>query len=441
MKKILYPLVMMAVPMMIGQLAQSFMLVMDTYMLSALGPQYIGALSIVYAFALSTLVFGWGLVFALDSFVSFSYGSGNYTQCQHWLVQATILAFFASIPISLIQILCAQTLGFFNFPADVAVLAKPFLEIISISVLPSIVSIVFVQYLQSLNNVRMPMAIMLAANLLNVFLNWVLIYGHFGLPMMYQVGAALATLIARIFCAFALAMYVLYVIKKKGWSLSAVQWRVDWKSQYELLKLGIPCACQYILEAGFISISSILAASFGTVALAAHQIVLACISVLFMIPLGISMATSVLVGQALGKRSWLEARKTGWIGIKVALVYSLIAAIILIVFSRVIIMLFTNDEHIITVAQSLFVIFGFYQIADSIQVTGSGAMRGSGNTRYALISNITGYWIVGLPAILLLSFMYHYNVMGIWIGLMIGGFTVAIMVLLSWMVHIRNIYF
>jgi MATE family multidrug resistance protein len=199
-----------------------------------------------------------------------------------------------------------------------------------------------------------------------------------------------------------------------------------------LSRLGLPAAGQILLEVGVFAAATAIIGRLDPVALAAHQVALNVASVTFMVPLGVSSAAAVRVGQALGRRDPAGARRSGWMALLLAAIFMTLAAVVLVSAPHVILRIFTTDTTVIATGVSLLFIAAVFQLFDGIQVVATGALRGAGDTRRPLLLNLIAHWGIGLPIGYYLCFSKGWGVQGIWSGLCIGLIGVAVALLVVW---------
>ena len=302
--------------------------------------------------------------------------------------------------------------------------------------LPSLfIFFVLQRYWQARRRV-MPFTLMIiGANVFNLLGNLAFGLGMWGFPNMGIKGLALSTVICRY------AMLVA-AIAFTWWHHRPINWRlpsIDWRLQREFFRLGLPAASHTLLEVGAFSIATFVAGALGAVPLAAHHICLMMAAFTFMFPLGFSSAAAVRVGTFIGARQPEHARLAGWlcIGISVAVMSGF--ALCYLAFPRFLLGCFTKDPAVIDVGAKLLVLVALFQIADGIQVSTTGALRGLGNTRAAMIANLIGHYPVGLALGFVLCFGFDFGVVGLWTGLALGLGSVAILLTRVWFAMTRDV--
>jgi MATE family multidrug resistance protein len=265
-----------------------------------------------------------------------------------------------------------------------------------------------------------------------------LIYGKFGFPAMGTQGSALSTVIARIYMAAAMFFFVLRHDRRTGSGLWRVSRRPEVQRMWRLLKIGFPAAGQIAFEIGVFSFATAIVAKLDARSLAAHQIALSAVSFTYMVPLGISSAAAVRVGQALGRGDQAAARQEGWTGVRLAMLFMGTAAIAFLLMPELIARIFTPDKLVIAASDSLLAIAAIFQLFDGAQVVVTGALRGMGDSHTAAIVNLIAYWFIGIPAGWILCFNYGWGARGVWAGLCIGLVLIGITLLWTWHRKTRN---
>jgi MATE family multidrug resistance protein len=427
----LRPMVNLAVPVILAEIGWTTMGLVDTLMVGPLGPAAIGAVGLGSIVFLSVGIFGMGLLLGLDTLVAQSFGAGRMDRCQHWLRQGIYLALIGSVPLSLLSFGVSATLPHWGLNADVLVLASPYLNVVTLSVLPLLFYTTFRRYLQAVNLVRPITFALLSANLVNVAVNWVLIYGKLGFPALGATGAAWATVLSRIYMAAVLGFAVRESQRTRG-SAERISRRLDPDAMRKLLSLGGPAALQILLEMGVFAAVSALAGRLAPAALAAHQIALNLWSFVFMVPLGLNAAGAVRVGQAVGRRDREGVWRSGWAALALAAGFTASSAVIFFVAARPLIGAFSHDATVLAIGPSLLAIAGVCLVFDGTQGVSTGILRGLGETRIPMFANFAGHWLIGLPLGYAACFWWGWGVQGLWLGLAAGLTAVGSVLLATW---------
>jgi MATE family multidrug resistance protein len=426
------PMLHLAIPVVMSELGWMAMGVVDTIMVGRLGAEAIGAVSIGSILFHVAAIFGVGLLLGLDTLVSQAFGRGDLHDCHHSLLQAVYLCAALAPPLMLFVILGIPFLRDWGLHPKVLEFAAPYMQTLAWSTLPLFLYTAFRRYLQGMSIVRPAMIVLLSANIVNVIANWMLIFGKSGFPAMGVEGAGWATCISRIYMALALLIYIVYHDARHRSGLRLIDAKLDLARIGILSRLGLPAAAQILLEVGVFAAATAIIGRLDPVALAAHQVALNVASVTFMVPLGISSAAAVRVGQALGRRDPPAARRAGWTGLFLAAAFMSLSAIVLVSAPRLILRIYTTDTTVIATGVSLLFIAAVFQLFDGIQVVATGALRGAGDTRRPMLLNLVAHWAIGLPIGYYLCFSIGWGVQGIWSGLCIGLIGVALALLVVW---------
>jgi MATE family multidrug resistance protein len=271
-----------------------------------------------------------------------------------------------------------------------------------------------------------------AANLLNWLGNWALVNGKLGMPALGVNGSGISTVLSRIFMAIALLGFAWRYERRRGHPLFRRWAGPSLARLRELVKLGAPAAGQVLLEVGAWNMATLAAGWLTPVALATHQIALNYVSLTYMVPLGISSAAAVRVGQAVGAGDGQRARRAGWLALGLGTAFMLLAALVFFVAPGPLIALYTRNSQVMAVGPSLLGLAAAFEIFDGIQTVSTGALRGLGETRVPMLANLVGYWALGLPLGLSLCFVLHWGIYGLWIGLLVALIVIASTLLARW---------
>ena len=428
----------LAWPVVVAELGWMLMGIVDTVMVGRLGPEAIGAVGLGSGVYVALAVFGMGILLGLDAFVSQAYGAGSIAECHRWLLHGLYLAALACGPITLLTVGVAGSMPMWGLHPAVLTLARPYLQTVAWGTLPLLVYAACRRYLQAINLVRPVMMVLLTANLVNAGLNWILIFGHFGVPAMGTTGAAWATVVGRAYMAGALLVIIAWHERRARLGLFDTPLALEWQRLWRLGRLGVPAALQITAEVGVFAAATALAARLDPVQLASHQIALNVASVSFMIPLGVASAGAVRVGQALGRRDLHGVRYAGWTALTIGVGFMACASVAFLVAPTWIIHLFTDDRTVVATGVSLLAIAAAFQLFDGMQGVATGILRGLGDTRTAMLSNLAGHWMLGLPVGYALCFWAGWGVAGLWLGLSLGLTSVSIVLVTVWTARTRR---
>lgn len=419
-------------PVALAELGWMSMTTVDTIMIGPLGPAAIGAVGIGSSAFYSFAIFGMGLLLGLDTLVSQSFGAGNRPDCHRSLMQGIYLALFLTPPLMLLFALMPPVFYLLGINPEVSAMAGRFLVTLSASTLPLLLYGAQRRYLQGIGHVRAVMFVLISANLVNWLFNWVLIRGHWGFQPLGVVGSALSTCLARVYMAAALAGFIWWYERGLPPGLRNIFQKPDLTRLRRLIQIGLPAAGSIFLEIGAFGAAGVLAGRLTPAALAAHQIALNCAALSYMIPLGTSSAAAVAVGHAIGAGKPQQARRAGFIATGIACAAMSIPAVLFCVCPRPILRVYTTDAEVIVLGTGLLALAAGFQLFDGIQTVATGALRGLGQTRIPMLTNLVGYWAIGLPAGYALCFHYGFGVYGLWCGLTLALVIIALFLLHTW---------
>jgi multidrug resistance protein, MATE family len=422
----------LAIPVALAELGWMLMTFVDTVMVGRLGPAAIGALGIgnnaYYFFAM----FGMGVLLGLDTLVSQSWGAGKREDCHNSLMQGIYLAIAITPPLMILFWLLPPVFYAFGINREVCALIASYLVTLSYGTLPLLLYSALRRYLQGLGHVHPVMFVLISANIVNWFFNLILIEGRWGVRGFGVAGSALSTCLARVYMVAALAFFIWWYERRSGPGLASIFRLPDWARLRLLIRIGLPAASQVLLEIGAFGAAGILAGRLTPVALAAHEIALNCAALSFMLSLGTSSAAAVAVGHAIGAEDPARARRAGFIALAIACGFMSCSALAFTLVPSRILHIYTTDSGVVRIGVSLLGLAALFQLFDGMQTVLTGALRGLGQTRVPMLTNLWGYWAVGLPVGYALCFHYGFGVYGLWCGLTLALILIALTLLYCW---------
>lgn len=421
----------LAFPIIIGELAQMALHIIDSAMVGAISYKQLAAAALVINAMNIPFVLGIGMTISVSQMVSMAHGRRDQSGVSHYLYNGFILCTLTALLISLGLFACLPLLHHMGQDPEVVVLAIPFMRLMAISIIPMLLFMTLKQFADGLEYTKTAMLLSLAGMPLNILLNWLLIYGHWGFPRLELLGAGWATLITR---SLLFLLLVAIILKHKTFkpyiALKQSQWYFSRKTMRALLHIGVPSSLQIGMEAGAFAVSGILIGTFGAVPQAAHQIALSCASFTFMVSMGLAQAGSIRVSNAFGRSNWQLITVIGKSTLYTALFYGLFCAISFSVFRNQLPLLFNEDSQVVQLAALLLLFAAVFQISDATQAIGAGLLRGIKDVRVPTVLVGIAYWVVGLPLGYLLGFTFHLGARGMWLGL-IAGLTLASVFLIA----------
>jgi MATE family multidrug resistance protein len=428
------PLLALAWPLVLAEVGWMAMGIIDTVMVGRLpdSAAAIGAVSLGGILFSTCSIFGGCLLLGLDTVVSQAYGAGRMADCHRALWNALYLC--GVLTPALMMVTAAVGAGLPRFGVNPKILpqATAYIRILNWGTLPLMLYFAVRRYLQGIGLVQPVMFTLISANLVNLFGNWVLIYGHLGFRAMGTDGSAWATGAARVYMAGVLICCALYYDRARRPGLFHVPLAPDWPRLARLLKLGVPVATQVALEIGVFALTTALIARLDAASLAGHQIALNLASLTFMVPLGISSAAAVRVGHLIGQRDPAAAGRAGWSALACGVAFMSLAAAAFLAIPARIARIYTADPAVIRMSVTLLAIAAAFQLFDGCQVVAAGALRGAGNTRTPMWCNLLFYWFVGLPLGMWLCFRAGWGAAGLWTGLCCGLVLIGSVLLAVW---------
>jgi len=432
------PLLRLAWPVIAAEVGWMGMWLADTIIVGRLGAEAIGAVSIGGGIFFAFAIFGIGMLLGLDYLVATAFGAARIADAHRALVDGVWLALGLSVALTVVLHLFIPFLPSTAIQPAVLKDGIPYLYASTWSLAPLLLFTAVRRYLQALGLVRPIMVTVISANVVNALACIALVFGRFGAPALGPAGAGWATTASRVYMCGCLVAYVAYREWRHPTGLDRVALAPDWPRLATLMRLGFPAALQITAEVGVFTVVTTLAGRFEPAVLAAHQIALNSAAFTFMVPLGLSSAAAVRVGQAIGRHDPTGARRAGWTALALGLAFMSTTACLFLVLPGPILALFTTDTRVLTAGVALLLIAGAFQLFDGTQVVLTGVLRGTGDTRTPMIANLVGYWLLGLPFGALLCFRYGAGVVGLWLGLCAGLVFVATTLLAVWTYRSRG---
>ena len=432
------PMLRLAVPLAIAELGWMAMGIVDTLMAGRLGPAPLGAGSLGNMIFYPTVIGATGLLLGMDTLVAQSFGAEDHTGTRRTLVGGTWLALAIAPPLAALLLLILPLLRAAGVNPHVMAPLAPYVEALIWGIPPVLLYTAFRRYLQAVNIVRPVTFALISANAINALGNWVLMYGHWGAPRMGLTGSGWSTSLSRVYMAGVLLATILWHERRTGNRLFQISWRPDLPHIRRLILLGLPASAQIAFEGAVFGLVTVLAAKLDEVSLAAHSIAVQVIATTFMVPLGISSAAAVRVGQATGRRDAHGVAAAGWTALGISALFMGSAGILLWAAPGWIVRLFIGNSAVIASGAVLLRIAAFFELFDGFQVVATGALRGLGDTRTPMLAHFAGYWIVGLPISYLLCFPWNWGVKGIWIGLTTALILIGMALVLAWRAKSRK---
>jgi MATE family multidrug resistance protein len=411
----------LALPIVFGELAQMALHIIDSAMVGAVGYKQLAAAALVMSVLNIPFVVGIGITIAVSQMVSMAHGRKDSQLVSHYLYNGFWLCAVSAFLISLGLELGKNVLFHLGQDHEVATLAVPFLRLMGWSVIPMILFMALKQFADGLEFTRTAMLLSVLALPVNVFLNWLLIFGNLGAPRLELEGAGWGTLITRtlIFLVMGIIIFTHKTFRRYV-AVRSNQWKIKIKTIRELLHIGIPSSLQIGMEAGAFAVSGILIGTIDPVSQAAHQIALICASFTFMVSMGLAQGGSIRTSNAFGRQNWTNISDIGRSTLIVALIYGSFCAVCFIALKDVLPLGFNKDSRVIVMASHLLLFAAIFQISDSTQAIAAGLLRGIKDVKAPTILIAIAYWVVGIPVGCLFAFVFDMGASGIWLGFITG---------------------
>ncbi len=414
----------LGLPLIGAQLAHISMSFVDTVMAGNYHPNDLASVAIGSSFFMPIFTIVIGVLMALSPIIAQLFGSRQLHLIGKKVRQGLWLSIILSIPAILLLNNLHPVMNLLGFSPEVITITSGYLFALSWGV-PAVFAFMVLRFFnEALGATRPALYITLIGLAFNILGNYTLIYGHFGFPELGAVGTGWAT--AIVFWVMFLVMLA-YTISRKAYRRFRLFSDVRLPERRhigEILRIGTPIGISMGMETSMFAVVALLMGSLGTTVVAAHQVAINIASVTFMIPLGLSMAITVRVGQLYGKNQLHQSRFAGFTGIALCTTIMSVAALLMISFPQQIVGIYTNDPEVIRMASMLLIMAAIFQISDGLQVGGSGALRGLKDTKVPMIVNLAAYWGIGIPLGYTLGIVLEWGPMGLWAGL-IAGLTVA----------------
>lgn len=429
----------LALPVVLSQVGQVVVQLADNAMVGRLGALPLAAVSFGGAVFVIFMFWGTGLSLGLTPLVGEAYVRKEYRSAAAFFRHSLVLYTGVGILLFLLLVLLGAFMDRMGQEPEVVELARPYFYCLAWSIVPFMVYTVFKQFLEGIGNTRTGMAVVLASNVINIGLNWVLIYGKLGFPAMGATGAGLATLIARVCMPLFMVCYCIGNRTMRRYVRLCSAAGYAWRWMRRLLVVGLPISMQMVTEVSAFALSSIMMGWIGATELAAYQIVITFGNLAFMMMVGVSTATTILVSHEYGAGRIGSMKRTVAASIHLGLAFNFLTMLAFIVFRSRIPLLFNDDAAVVAVAAQLFVLAGVYQFPDGLQVVLVGALRGMQDVRSVMRYAFVSYLLVNLPVGYLCAFPLGMGASGLWIGFIFGLSVAAVLYLRRYRMLVRRL--
>jgi MATE family multidrug resistance protein len=426
-------------PVMLGMLGHTFVAFADNVMVGQLGTAELAAVSLGNSFVFIAMSLGIGFSTAITPLVAEADASKNISEGRNAFKHGLLLCTILSVLLFLIILLIRPVMYYMDQPKEVVELAIPYLNFVALSLIPLIVFQALKQFSDGLSSTKYPMYATILANVINIILNYLLIFGTFGFPKLGITGAAIGTLFSRIIMVYFLWMIFKKKDKFKPYLTGFNFKKIEKKITNKLFNLGFPSALQMFFEVGIFTAAIWISGVLGKNPQAANQIALNLSSMTFMVGIGLSVAAMVRVGNQKGLLDFVSLRRIAYSILFLTLLIEIVFASFFLIFREWLPTLYLNNNvlmnindnsEVVLIASKLLLVAAFFQIFDGLQVVILGALRGLQDVKIPALITFVSYWIIGFPVSYYLGLYTSFESTGIWIGLFIGLFSASILLYL-----------
>ena len=421
---------------MLGMLGHTFVAFADNVMVGQLGTAELAAVSLGNSFVFIAMSLGIGFSTAITPLVAEADSANNISQGKNAFKHGLMLCTLLSVLLFLIILLLKPLMYYMDQPKEVVELAIPYLNYVALSLIPLIIFQALKQFSDGLSNTKYPMYATILANVINIILNYLLIFGSFGFPKLGIVGAAIGTLFSRIIMVYFLWMIFKSKDKFRPYITNFNFKKIEQKISAKLFNLGFPSALQMFFEVGIFTAAIWLSGVLGKNPQAANQIALNLSSMTVMVGIGLSVASMVRVGNQKGLNDCISLRRIAFSIFFLTFIIEIIFASFFLIFRDWLPTLYidgdtlvnmNDNKEVVLIASKLLLVAAFFQIFDGLQVAILGALRGLQDVKIPAFITFISYWIVGFPVSYYLGLYTSLESVGIWIGLFTGLFVASIL--------------
>lgn len=417
-------------------LGHTFVAFADNIMVGQLGTAELAAVSLGNSFVFIAMSLGIGFSTAITPLVAEADGAGSIANGKSALKHGLVLCTILGISLFGIILLCKPLMFHMEQPAEVVELAIPYLDLVAFSLVPLIIFQAFKQFSEGLSQTKYPMYATVLSNVLNIVINYLLIFGSFGFPKLGIVGAAIGTLVSR----FVMVAHIWYLLKGKEKFqpyITKFNFRlIEKKVMQKIISLGFPSALQMFFEVAIFTAAIWLSGVLGKNAQAANQIALNLSSMTFMVGMGLSVAAMVRVGNQKGLQNFKDLRRIAESIFFLTLLLEIVFAAIFLLGRHWLPTIYLDvddivnqmdNTEVIVIAAKLLLVAAFFQISDGIQVVVLGALRGLQDVKIPTFITFIAYWLIGFPVSYYFGLFTDFKSTGIWLGLLLGLTASAVM--------------
>ncbi|AUC79496.1 MATE family efflux transporter [Nonlabens sp. MB-3u-79] len=419
-----------AVPIMVGQIAHLLVALADNIMVGELGAAQLAAVSLGNTLIFIALSVGIGFSFAITPLVAEADAQGDSDKVTSIFHLGFLMSFIMGVLLMLLMFLSEPILYMLDQPKEVVDLAIPYMRWVALSLIPLMMFQAVKQFIDGLSKTTYSMIASIVANIINVLLNYVFIYGKFGFPRLEVEGAAIGTFVARILMF--LILTVLLFFNKQFKSYFYLLKNYSFGVINKLFHLGLPTALQMLFEVSLFTAAIFLSGTLGTNSQAANQIALNLSALTFMVGVGLGVTATIRVGNQKGLGHFSDLKRIARSLFLLTFIFELVFAFCFLFFRNQLPFIYIDNIDVVELASKILIIAAFFQLSDGFQVVLLGALRGFQDVWIPTLICFIAYWIVGFPISFILSSYYDFGVQGIWMGLLVALSLSAVLMFLRY---------
>ena len=417
----------LGLPIVIGQLGIIFVSFVDTFMVGQHGTNDLAAASFVNNMFNLAIIFATGFSYGLTPIVGKLFGKGKKEEAGGMFKNALLANGTMSLLLMLAMWILYLNIENLGQPVELMGLMRPYYITLLISIPFTLLFNAFKQFADGITDTVTPMFVLLGGNLLNIFLNWVLIYGKLGAPAMGLIGAGVATLTARVAMLLVFILVFFTAKRYRPYVQGFRESRINSQDFVLLNKMGMPVGLQMGMETASFSLSTVMVGWLGTVALAAHQVMLTVGQLGFMMYYGMAAAVAVKASNFHGQNDMPAVRTTASVGFRIILVMAAMVCVPLLLFRDSVGFLFTESAEVAAMVATLVIPFVVYQFGDGLQCNYSNALRGISDVKMVSVYAFIAYFVISLPSAYLFGFVFDWGLTGIWLSFPLGLTTAGLL--------------
>lgn len=429
----------LALPIVLSQIGQVSVSLVDNMMVGHVGTTELAAAAFANSIFMIGMVFGMGVTFGLTPLVGKAFGNGDLRTTTIWLKNGIFSHLTAAVGLTLIMFSVYFFLPFMGQEPEVLRLAKPYYLLLCASYFPFMLFFTVKQFFEGLGNTKIAMQITLTANVVNILVNYVFIFGKLGMPELGLNGAGIGTLVSRIIMPILFSVYIFKSSRLKRYFVLAHYQPMIKERVVSLLKMGIPIGFQLIVEVSAFGIGAIMMGWLGETPLAAHQVALGLASFTYMIALGISQANTIRVSHQMGVKDYLSMKRAVYASTHLVLAFMTCTAILFIVGRNLLPILFTTDKEVILISATLLIVAAVFQLFDGLQVVMLSTLRGMADVTLPMFIAFIAYLLIGIPTSYVFTFLLDAGPQGIWYGYLVGLGTAGILFYFRFKINLKKL--